>query len=156
MKCALEIAVEVAEKQRIEAEKEKAFREKRLNEAMEEFKKRLPEIDAFVEKKLIEGNGTAEILVDDVWMYGCDRYFSTFTRKDTYSYPRNKYPYWRNRKENFFFHLDTYIEYLQAHCYKVEIIYNPVRACSSTGKSECVMEGKTLKISIESLPECLK
>jgi hypothetical protein len=44
--------------------------------------------------------------------------------------------------------LDTYIEDLKAHCFKVEKIEKPYHAESSTGKSVKEMKGRMLRISI--------
>jgi hypothetical protein len=111
---------------------------------MEEFKANLESIDAYVEEKLLEGNGKAELMIDQ-YLLSVDGFWCFAEKSYIYS---TKYPYWGNKKVSEQFHLDTYIEYLREHCFTVEIVEKPFMACSSTGKTERKLEGIHLKISI--------
>jgi hypothetical protein len=144
MMCACELAIVVEEKRKAEEEARRLAELKRLNEAMEEFKRNLEKIDAYVEKHLIAGNGKAELMIEK--RYGCPDGFYSFAEKD-YRYSSTK-PYWCNNTESEKFPLEVYIKYLQEHCYKVSIVECPFTAYSASFKSSQQMEGLTLKISM--------
>lgn len=115
--------------------------------AMEAFQENLEEIDKYVEDKLIQGNGSATLLIDSNRGYGQPNGFFYFAEKDTrYGL---KYPYWYNSRKTSFFPLALYIKYLEGYCYKVEVEKHPFIAYSSTGKSYREMEGLHLKISAD-------
>jgi hypothetical protein len=144
MKNACEIMIEVAVKNEIEEEKKQLEQFAKITKAMEKFQKHIEEIDAYVEKELIAGNGKAELMIDRYW--GDCEGFWYFARK-SYRYSSSK-PYWSNHRETESFPLDFYINYLREHGYTVERVERPFFAYSSTLKSSTRMEGITLKISV--------
>ena len=144
MMCAYELAIVVEEKRKAEEEARRLAELKRLNEAMEKFKRDLEEIDAYVEKHLIAGNGKAELMIEK--RHGCPDGFYSFAEKD-YSYSNTK-PYWLNKQRHEKVPLEVYIKYLQEHCYKVSVVERPFTAYSASLKSSQQMEGLTLKISM--------
>lgn len=124
---------------------EKKAREEaeRKARALQNFYDHLKEIDVFVEKQIFEGEGKVKILIDRDFN---DSDFYYFAEKDwRYS---TIYPYWYNRKVSASFPLEIYVAYLRDHCYTVEVIKEPFKAYSSTLKSERMMEGLTLSVSI--------
>lgn len=144
MMYACEIVASVVAKKVAEEEAKRQAELARVARAIELFKKDLENIDAYVEKKLIEGDGKACLLIDHS-ASACDGFWH-FAEKD-YCYSQSK-PYWSNDRKTGDFPLDTYIEYLRDHCFNVEIIKCPFTAYSSTGKSSAEMPGITLKISV--------
>lgn len=144
MKNACEIMIEVAVKKKIEEEKKRLEQLEKIAKAMEKFQKHIEEIDVYVEKKLVEGNGKAELMIDHKY-YECEGFWY-FAQKD-YRYSCIN-PYWINSRETESFPLDFYINYLQEHGFTVERVERPFIAYSSTSKSSERMEGITLKISV--------
>lgn len=131
------------------AEEEEAKRQAELAKrakALERFKENLESIDAYVEEKLLEGNGCVKLLIEEEDWY-CNGFWS-FAEKDYKSYPSRSYPYWHNIQVTEYFPLDVYMEYLRDHCFEVEVVECPFTAFSSTGKTERTMPGITLKISV--------
>ena len=143
MKYACEIMADVIAKKKAEEEAIRLAELKKMNEAMECFQRHIEEIDAYVEKKLIEGNGKAELMIEEgVFCKG----FWRFVEKN-YRYSTTK-PFWNNTVETHNFPLGIYIERLREHCFTVERVERPFIAYSSTFKSEEKKAGVTLKISI--------
>lgn len=144
MKHAYEIAKMVEEKKRKEEEEKKRIHLEYLAKKMEEYQKNLPNIDKYVEEKLVTGNGFAELMYDFI---GCDGY-ARFTKK-SYDYDHNlEMPYWTNARVTDEFPLEIYIAYLKEHGFAVEKTEHPFIASSSTGKTHCEMSGLCLKISV--------
>ena len=151
MKYACEIMAEVIAKKKAEEERkrveEEASRLAKLamtKKAMEEFQKNIEEIDAYVEKELIKGEGRAELMIDERRFY-CEGFWC-FVKKD-YRYSKVS-PYWENKRMTETFPLEPYIEHLREHCFTVEKIRRPFTGYSSNFKQKRNMEGITLKISI--------
>lgn len=144
MKYACEIMVDVAAKKMAEEEAKRLAQLEKIAKAMENFQKHIEEIDAYVEEKLIAGDGKAELMIDSLCV-SCEGFWY-FAEKD-YRYS-NTDPYWYNTQKTEIFPLDFYIEYLREHCFTVEIVKRPFTAYSSTFKSTAEMEGITLKISV--------
>ena len=142
MMCAYEIVVNVEAKKKAEEEAKRRVEQEIIAEAIEVFKENLERIDAYVEKKLIEGDGKACLMIEKSYPNG----FWNFAEKD-YRYFKTM-PYWFNKRMTEDFPLDIYIEYLREHCFNVEIIECPFNAYSSTGKTFEKMPGITLKISV--------
>ena len=121
----------------------------RFAKAMAAFEESLEKIDKYVEDKLMQGKGSATLLIDNTWGSGAKPDgFYYFAEKDYYNH-KLSYPYWTNTKETEYFPLDWYIKYLEGYCYKVEVVYLPFTATSSTGKSYVTMKGMHLKISTD-------
>lgn len=149
MMYACEMMTMITEKKaREEAERlEREAREKaeKLAKALQNFYNDLKEIDAFVEKQILKGEGKVKILIDRDSYEPDDFYY--FAKKDwRYS---TVYPYWNNQRVSTSFPLETYIAYLRDHYYTVEVIKEPFMAYSSTLKFDRMMEGLTLSISID-------
>lgn len=145
MKCALEIAVAIETRKEAERIAEEERKRKEFEVRMEKFKNNIKKIDKYVEEKLIASeNGCVEL----PYYSFSDKDFCNFTEKDYISYPQNPHPYWYEKILTPEFHLEIYIKYLEEHCFKVEMIAEPYKAVSSTGKSSLIMEGKKLRISI--------
>ena len=144
MKYAYEIMAEVTAKNKAEEEAKRLVELEKINKAMENFQKHIEEIDAYVEKKLIEGNGKAELMIDNYLSSG--KGFWYFATK-YYKYSDTK-PYWDNLRVTSDFPLGLYIERLREHCFTVEQVERPFMGYSSTGKTEIKMDGITLKISV--------
>ena len=150
MKCALEIAVAIEVRKEAERIAEEERRRKIFEEQMQKFKDNIEKIDEYVEKQLVaSSNGCVELHYGSEWEFYDDERngFFCFTTKQYYN-PGDKVPYWHEYERTPFFHLDTYIEYLKAHCFKVEKIEKPYHAESSTGRSVKEMKGRMLRISI--------
>lgn len=144
MKYACEIMADVVAKKMAEEEEKRLAQLKKIAKAMENFQKHIEEIDAYVEEKLIAGDGEAELMIDtDYW--SCEGFWH-FAEKD-YRYSNTK-PYWSNHRKTAEFPLELYIEYLREHCFTVERVERPFTAYSSTLKSSEKMKGITLKISV--------
>jgi hypothetical protein len=141
---ACEMSAVITAKKLAEEEAKRQAKLAKFAKAMEEFKANLESIDAYVEEKLLEGNGKAELLIDK-YLISVDDFWCFAEKSYAYS---TEYPYWNNKKMSEQFHLDTYIEYLREHCFTVEIIEKPFMACSSTGKTKTKLAGIHLKISI--------
>jgi hypothetical protein len=144
MKYAYEIMADVVAKKMAEEEAKRLAQLEKIAKAMENFQKHIEEIDAYVEEKLIAGNGEAELMIDNSWV-SCDGFWH-FAEKD-YRYSDTK-PYWSNKLKTEEFPLELYIGYLREHCFTVEIVEHPFTAYSSTLKSSERMKGITLKISV--------
>lgn len=144
MKYAYEIMAEVTAKKKAEEEAKRLAELEKINKAMENFQKHIEEIDAYVEKKLIKGNGKAELMIDN-YLSACKGFWYFATKY--YKYSDTK-PYWDNLRVTSDFPLELYIEYLREHCFTVEKIERPFMGYSSTGKTEIKMDGITLKISV--------
>ena len=150
MKCAIEMAKAINEKIEAERLERERRRQEQIAEYMKEFFASLEEIDKYVEEKLLENNGSVELLIDCEYWRGKENFY--FFAKKTYC--DGTLPYWGNAPLTPSFHLDTYCEYLKNLCYNVELVKRPFKAQSSTGKTTREMPGLTLKISIA--PECVK
>ena len=144
MKYACEIMADVIAKKKAEEEAKRLAELERINKAMEYFQKHIEEIDAYVEKKLIEGNGKAELMIDNEESHCKDFWY--FAKK-SYKYSDTE-PYWYNCRITTDFPLGLYIERLREHCFTVEKVERPFVAYSSTLKNKKEMKGITLKISI--------
>lgn len=149
MMYACEMMTMITEKKaKEEAErKEREAREKaeKLAKALQNFYNNLKAIDVFVEEQIFKGEGKAKILIEQDFNDPDDFYY--FAKKDwRYS---TVYPYWNNQRVSTSFPLETYVAYLRDHCYTVEVIKEPFKAYSSTFKSDRIMEGLTLSISID-------
>lgn len=143
MKYACEIMTDVVAKKMAEEEAKRLVQLKKIAKAMENFQKHIEEIDAYVEEKLVAGDGKAELMIDTGWV-SCEGFWH-FAEKD-YSYSNIK-PYWFNLRKTEAFPLELYIEYLREHCFTVEMVERPFTAYSSTLKSSRQMKGIILKIS---------
>ena len=144
MMYACEVMASVIAKKAAEEEAKRQAELKEIAKAMEEFEKNLESIDAYVEKKLIAGNGKASLLIDHDWL-SCKGFWA-FAEKN-FNYLRTK-PHWENTIKTKEFPLEFYVQYLRDHCFNVEIVEHPFTAYSSTGKSKREMKGMTLEISI--------
>lgn len=141
--CAKEMIFAIAEdKARREAE-ELARKQAWVQQEMKNFEKNRKSIENYIEKALIAGNGTAELLIDSYF------YADSFWRFVSKSY---KYggstPYWEYEIETSLFPLDILVKELENLCYNVKIESRPFTARSSTKKRTRTMAGWTMIISI--------
>jgi hypothetical protein len=148
MKCAKEMANAVQLKlinESMEREKRKA---ECIKEAIEHHYEHLSETNAYVEQKLLEGNGTAEILVakDSLYCSGVGFFDGGFGAIFEKEY-RNGYLWWDYQKLHII-HLNTYVKMLTDLCYNVEISDATYVGYSCTGKSNRKVQCVKLKISI--------
>ena len=143
MMYACEIVASIVAKKMTEEEEKRQAQLAKIAQAMDDFKNHLESIDAYVEKKLIENEGQAYLMIDD---YAQLEGFWYFVEK-SFSYSSTK-PYWTNTRKTKNFPLDIYIDYLREHCFNVEVIECPFTAYSASGKSSMTMKGVTLKISV--------
>ena len=149
MMCALEMTIAVEEAKRLEEIRKAEERKARYNKAVEDFYKNIENIDKYVEKALLEGGGTTELMFDSPW--SCDRELGQyyFCSKDMCYKDRNGgYPYYHTVSETPYFILDLYVDYLQSHCYKVTVIPYDLWGYSSTGKTKRKVNCYKMKISI--------
>lgn len=64
MKCALEMAVAIAEVERLEEIRKEEERKKEFEKRLAEFYENIEKINAFVENAILKGKGKVELLVD--------------------------------------------------------------------------------------------
>ena len=155
MRNAQELYAIVSMKKTIEDLTAKAEALEKFKRLTERYLKNIPRLDEYVEALLLEHNGTATLLLgEERWCQTSatkDNGFACVIEKNTTSYPRNHYPYWDHNypiKGDSFLNINDYAEYLRRHGYKVTITNADFTASSSSGKTECVMWAKAMKISV--------
>jgi hypothetical protein len=160
MKCALEMAVEIAteiklekirkaEEERLEKIRKEQERKEKEEKLYADFYNSIEEIDTIVEKALIKGKGKAELLIGGTTQDEEDFGFYCFSEYDHRYYDRNGgHIYWWNTSISPLFHLEKYCEYLKKHCYNVVITPWSAIGYSSTGVSKKEMEFYRMIISI--------
>lgn len=146
MKCALEMAIAIEEAKRLAEIKAKEERKRKYEMDLKRFYEHIKEIDFYVEKKLLNNKGKAELLCEECpWWSG----FYLFGEKN-YDY-RNKnggYPYYSLTSKASAFPLDIYIEYLESHCYTVKLEDATFVGASTTGKTKSKVPCIKITISI--------
>ena len=141
-------------KKTIEELNEKARLMEQYAKLTQSYLNSLPKIDKYVEGLLLENNGTVTILLgDDSWNHKANvkNGFAAIIEKNTTSYPRNSLPYWENNYplgRDVILNIQEYANYLRQHGYKVTVANATFDACSSTGKSECIMIAQSMHIEI--------
>lgn len=149
MMCALEMTIAVEEAKRLEEIRKAEERKARYNEAVRKFYEDIESIDKYVEKALLEGGGTAELMFDNYWERERELGQFHFCSKDMCYKDRNGgYPYYCTKSETENFILDLYVDYLKSHCYKVTVTPCDFWGYSSTGKTKKKVNCYKMKISI--------
>ena len=158
MFCAQSVAAAVEAKrveEMIQAAIEKVKREQELAELRkkknEEFINQvMPEVDAFVEKVLIDGKGKFVQLIDTAPSFY--PHFIRFVEKsDKYrhNYQHDDMRYWSvTPVKDWEIPLEIYVEHLRSLCFEVEVIEAPWTGYSYSGKSSKTMYTKQLIIRV--------
>ena len=149
MMCALEMAIAVEEAKRLEEIRKAEERKARYDKAVADFYNEIEVINKYVEKALLEGKGTAELMFD-VGLRGEEEFgqYKFSSHNMEYKTQNGGYPYYWTRSETPYFILDLYVEYLKSHCYNVTIIPYEFWGYSSTGKTKRKVHCYKMKISI--------
>ena len=148
MKCALEMAIEIAKVEELERIKAEEERKARYEKKLAEFYENLEKIDEVVENALLKGRGKAEILVDDLWADNKDGFYHFAKFDNKYASKNGGYVYYYTERISEDFPLEIYIDYLKSHCYNVEVIDYSFIGYSSTGVTKRTVHCKKIKISI--------
>lgn len=148
MKCALEMAVEIAKAEELERIKAEAERKARYEKKLAEFYENLEKIDKVVEDALLKGRGKAEILVDDLWSFNEDGFYHFAKFNNEYASKNGGHAYYHTERISEDFPLEIYIDYLKSYCYNVEVIDYSFIGYSSTGATKKTVYCKKMKISI--------
>ena len=158
MFCAQTVAAAIEAKiveEMIQAAIAKAKREQELAEQRkkknEEFINRvMPEVDAFVEKALIDGKGKFVQLIDTA--SSLYPHFIQFVEKSNeyrHKYPRDDMRYWSVTPiKDWEIPLEIYVEHLRSLCFEVEVIEAPWTGYSSTGKTSRIVDTKQLIVRV--------
>lgn len=136
-------ALEKAKREQELAEQRKRKNEKFINQVM-------PEVDAFVEKALIDGKGEFVQLI-----YAAPSFYPHFiqfvekSNEYRYKYPRNDMRYWSvTPVQDWEIPLEIYVEHLRSLCFEVEIIEAPWTGYSSTGKTSRTVYTRQLIVRV--------
>lgn len=149
MKCALEMAVAIAEVERLEAIRKEEERKKEFEKRLAEFYKNIEKIDAFVENAILNGKGKTELLVNSSFYFEEELGFYHFAElNNSYAHKNGGFAYYCTQTLTNSFPLEIYIEYLKSHCYNVEIVPYSFVGYSSTGKTKRTVYCNKMKISI--------
>lgn len=148
MKCALEMAAEIAEVERLERIKEEEERKARYQAKLEKFYENLEKINEVVENALLKDRGTTEILVDDLSAYNEDGFYHFAVADGQYAYKNGGHAYYHTKRISDDFPLESYVDYLKSHCYNVEVVDYSFIGYSSTGATKRTVHCKKMKISI--------
>jgi hypothetical protein len=161
MFCAQSVAAAVEAKRVEEMIREAIERERReaeiaakLKENIQKFvSEDMQKIDAFIEKRLIEGKGVFRHVICDNFCGGARKGFVYFGRRaDPYRPSLPNKPYWSHyvvsEWQDYPIHLETYIEHLKSLCFEVTFEKETWTGYSSTGKSSCTMESLILVVKV--------
>ena len=149
MKCALEIALAIAEEERLEKIKKEEAEKVKYQKALETFYEKIDEINEIIENALIKGKGKAEFLLDrEYWLYLPNGFYYLAEKNYNYVNKNGGYPHWSTKSLSIAFPLEIYIKYLKSLCYNVEISDYNFIGSSSTGKTKHTVKCKKIKIFI--------
>ena len=143
----------------IEEERRKAEIAAKFKENIQKFvDKDMAKVDAFIEKRLIEGKGVfRHIICDNCWDDALEGFVYFGERAAPYRRSHPDKPYWNHYVVSEWkdcpIHLETYIEHLKSLCFEVSFEKETWTGYSSSGKSSCTMESRILVVKVpEELP----